>query len=76
MKRRYICLPVLLLVLILQNSIAQQKSITGKVTDQDGAPLLGATVLIIGTSSGTSTDFDGNYSISATEGDVLELSFN
>jgi len=53
----------------------QERTIKGKVTDVDGSPLPGVNVLIVGTSIGASTDFDGNYTISAKEGDVLEFSF-
>ena len=52
-----------------------QKTITGTVTDDQGLPLPGATVLVQGTSNGVATDFDGNYSIQANEGDTLEFSF-
>ncbi len=51
-----------------------QKTITGTVSDADG-PLPGATVVVQGTSNGVTSDFDGNYSIEANEGDVLEFSF-
>ena len=61
-------------LLSLQFAIAQ-KTITGTVTDDQGMPLPGATVLEQGTSNGVSTDFDGNYSIDVAEGNVLEISF-
>ena len=52
------------------------RTITGQVTDAEtGEPLLGATILVEGTSSGTTTDIDGNYSLSAGEGDVLIFSY-
>ena len=51
---------------------AQQ--ISGNISDETG-PLPGATVVVQGTSSGTVADFDGNYSISASTGDVLVFSF-
>ena len=51
-----------------------QKTVTGTVSDADG-PLPGAAVVVQGTSNGVTTDFDGNYSIEANEGDVLEFSF-
>ena len=63
------------MALIVQLSFAQQKTISGTVSDENGLPLLGATVLISGTSSGTTTDFDGNYKINATTGDVLSFSY-
>lgn len=53
---------------------AQQKQITGTVSDETG-PLSGATIVNKTTSSGTVTDFDGNYSILASENDLLEFSF-
>lgn len=64
-----------LLVLFMSFSYAQEKTITGNVTDQDGLPLPGVTVLIVGTSTGTETDFDGNYTISAKVGQVLRYSY-
>ena len=56
------------------NGLAQ-KAITGTVVDENGNPLPGATVLVKGTSSGVASDFDGNYSITANEGDTLVFSF-
>lgn len=52
-----------------------QESITGSVVDQDGLPLPGATILVKGTSNATSSDFDGNFSISANDGDIIVVSF-
>lgn len=54
---------------------AQQMMINGTVTDSDGFPLPGATVLIKGTSNGTQTDFDGNYSIMAYKGAKLVFNY-
>ena len=51
-----------------------QQTIKGTVSDADG-PLPGATVVVQGTNNGVSTDFDGNFTIQANAGDVLELSF-
>lgn len=54
----------------------QQKSVSGKVTDSSGQPLPGVTVVIKGTTNGTVTDFDGNYSLSDVHPeDVLQFSF-
>ncbi len=53
---------------------AQERTITGNVSDEMG-PLPGVSVLIKGTTSGTETDFDGNYSINANTGDILVYSF-
>ena len=64
----------LLLALMVQISFAQEKTVTGKVSDASG-PLPGVTVIIKGTKTGTQTDFDGNYSIKANTGAVLQFSF-
>jgi len=50
------------------------KLITGKVTNENGDPLTGVSVLVKGTARGTSTDGLGNFSISADEGETLEFS--
>ncbi|MBD8488581.1 SusC/RagA family TonB-linked outer membrane protein [Echinicola sp. CAU 1574] len=49
--------------------------ITGKVLDEEGEPLPGAAVTILGSNKGTVTDADGNYSIDADEGVTLQFSF-
>ncbi|PTX42153.1 Ca-activated chloride channel family protein [Christiangramia gaetbulicola] len=53
----------------------QAKTITGKVTDTDNLSLPGVNVIIKGTSTGTTTDMDGKYSIEAKDGDILVFSF-
>jgi TonB-linked SusC/RagA family outer membrane protein len=75
MNRKLRSTLTLLLVLIAHISFAQQKTISGNVSDQDGLPLPGVNVLLKDTSTGTQTDFDGNYSIQAAQGDVLVFSF-
>ncbi|MDC3195150.1 SusC/RagA family TonB-linked outer membrane protein, partial [Flavobacteriaceae bacterium] len=64
----------LLLVLIVQVSFAQEKTVSGTVSDESGS-LLGVSILIKGTTTGSETDFDGNYSIRAKSGDVLVYSY-
>lgn len=54
---------------------AQDLSVKGKVLDEAGLPLPGVTVLIQGTSQGTSTDMDGNYQIKAASNGILVFSF-
>lgn len=49
--------------------------ITGSVLDEEGTPLPGASIVIKGTTTGTTTDFDGNYTIEASMGDVLVVSY-
>lgn len=53
----------------------QQKTIKGTVKDNQGIPLPGVSIVVKGTVRGASTDFDGNYSISVDEGDVLVFSY-
>ncbi|OGS70521.1 MAG: hypothetical protein A3F91_10610 [Flavobacteria bacterium RIFCSPLOWO2_12_FULL_35_11] len=74
MKTKFNGFLTLLLVLLVQITFAQEKTVTGKVSDASG-PLPGVTVLIKGTKTGTQTDFDGNYSIKANTGAVLQFSF-
>ena len=54
--------------------VLAQNVVTGTVEDADG-PLIGASVLVKGTTRGTVTDFDGNFSIEANVGDELEISY-
>ncbi len=54
---------------------AQTVTVTGIITDASNQPLIGANVLIKGTSRGAYTDFDGKYSISAEAGEVLVVSY-
>ena len=68
-----ICTSFLLFFALTLSAYAQQ--ISGTVSDENGVPLPGATVVVEGTSTGVSTDFDGNYSIDASQGDVLVFSY-
>src|SRR5690606_12205800 len=65
-------LPIVLLVMSLllsAFSVAGQRTVSGKVTDDsNGEPLIGVNILIVGTTSGAVTDFDGTYSIVVPEG--------
>ncbi len=54
---------------------AQQISVSGTVTDTSGEPIIGATVMAEGTANGTSTDLDGNYSITADALGMLKFSY-
>ena len=66
---------MLLLVLVAQISFAQERVVSGVVSDNAGLPLPGVSVLVKGTQNGTQTDFDGKYSIKATPSQVLVFSF-
>lgn len=62
-------------ILLEEEEEEAQAPITGVIVDGDGVPLPGVNVFIKGTNTGTATDFDGNYSIPAAEGDVLVFSY-
>ncbi|MFS4448167.1 SusC/RagA family TonB-linked outer membrane protein [Maribacter sp. 2307UL18-2] len=67
----------LLLILIMSISWvqAQEKTVTGNITDQDNVPLPGVNIVVKETTRGTQSDFDGNYAINASEGEVLIFSY-
>ena len=75
MKTKFTMILTLFMAFVVQLTFAQQRTISGTVSDENGLPLLGATVVISGSSTGTSTDFDGNYKINANTGDVLSFSY-
>ena len=68
-------LMTLSLMLVSFWGFSQQVTITGNVADDSSLALPGATVIVEGTSNGVTTDFDGNYSITASVGDVLVFSY-
>ncbi len=74
MKTKFSGIMTLLLAFVVQFTFAQDRTITGTVSDETG-PLPGVSVIIKGTTVGTETDFDGNYSIKADNGNVLRYSF-
>lgn len=66
----------LFLLIGMTSALISQKTISGVVSDaSNGDALIGANVLVKGTSTGTITDIDGSYSLSANEGDVLVFSY-
>ena len=75
MKKRLSGFLTLLLVLVVQITFAQDRTITGTVTDPEGIPLPGVNVIVKNTIRGTQTDFDGYYSIRAAKGEVLVFSY-
>lgn len=77
-------LPLLFVVMLVGKTYAhsnnkgvfnKQQVISGIITDDSNMPLPGVTILIKGTKTGTSSDFDGNYSITAKTNDILVFSF-
>ena len=61
------------IVLLTAPASAQEKIVTGKVTSEQGTPLVGVSVAIVGSTAGTWTNSEGDYSIRATEGQVLRF---
>lgn len=72
MKRKILIIPLLWLAVTV---CAQTQTFRGIVTDSSGESLIGASVLVQGTTNGTITDFDGNYEITCAEGALLEFSY-
>ena len=63
------------LFLFAAPAFAQQKNVTGRVTDEQNAPLAGVTVVIKGTTTGTLSTSSGTYSIRVAPGQVLQYRF-
>ncbi|MDX1270344.1 SusC/RagA family TonB-linked outer membrane protein [Bizionia paragorgiae] len=75
MKTKFSGILTLFLAFVVQLTFAQEKSISGTISDENGLPLPGVNIVVKGTTSGTQSDFDGNYAISASTGDVITYSF-
>ncbi|EZH74276.1 membrane protein [Aquimarina atlantica] len=74
MKQKILTLTTLLFFSFL--SFGQGTQITGTVTGaSDGVPLPGVNIIVKGTTNGVQTDFDGNYTITAAAGDVIQFSY-
>ena len=57
------------------DAFAQQMTVKGLVKDTTGEPIIGANVVVKGTTNGTITDFDGNFLLNANKGDIIVISF-
>jgi TonB-linked SusC/RagA family outer membrane protein len=75
MKPKFNRILVLLLALITQITFAQDRTVTGTVSDNSGQPLPGVSVILKGTQNGTQTDFDGKYAIKASATQTLVFSY-
>ncbi len=68
-----------LLLLLMGVSVVsvfgQEQTVTGQITEENGDPLIGATVLVKGATRGTVTDIEGNFAISVTPDDILVCSY-
>ncbi|WP_333810311.1 SusC/RagA family TonB-linked outer membrane protein [Flavobacterium sp.] len=74
MRSKFKWIFTLLVAFTMQFSFAQDKTVTGVVSDELG-PIAGANVVVKGTTRGTTTDFDGNYTIKAKQGEVLVFTY-
>ncbi len=68
-------LALMLFSCVFSTALAQEKNVSGTVTDQNGLPLPGVNIVVDGTTNGTQTDFDGNYTIGASQGQTLIFSY-
>ena len=80
MKQVKFRMPLRMLALICglilsATAFAQQITVNGHVKDATGEDVIGATVRVVGTQTGTVTDFDGNFTIKANQGDQISVSF-
>lgn len=76
MRTKFSGILTLLMAFVVQLTFAQEKTITGTVSDAEtGMPLAGVNIVIEGTTTGTQTDFDGNYSITASTGQNLVFTY-
>ncbi len=80
MKQVNIRIPLRMLALMLglflsAGAFAQQIAVKGHVKDASGEPIIGATVRIAGTQTGTVTDFDGNFTLKANQGATLSVTY-
>lgn len=57
------------------SAVAQQQAVKGTVVDENGEPLIGVTVQVIGQSGGTVTDIDGNFNLNVKKGAKLKFSY-
>jgi TonB-linked SusC/RagA family outer membrane protein len=75
MKTRLRLLLTLFFALLIQNVFSQEKILSGVVNDNNGNALPGVNVFVKQSNASTQTDFDGKYSIKASEGNTIEFSF-
>ena len=74
-KVHSVCIFFMFLLMLPLAAVAQEGMITGQVVDEKGESIIGATVQVKGTSNGTITDFDGNFSLKAKVGNTLVVSY-
>lgn len=72
MKKTFFLLVAMLIASV--TAMAQNVSISGKVADANGEPLIGVSILVQGTTTGTMTDIDGNFTLDVPAGAIIEVS--
>lgn len=75
MKNTLTSFLVVILSLLAPVAMAQQRTVSGTVVDETGQPLPGVNIVITGTQTGTSTDFDGKYTLEVNKGQKLKFSY-
>ncbi len=75
MKKRLTSVLTFFFVFSIQFAFTQEKSITGKITNFEGMPMAGVTILLEGSNRGVVSNFDGEYEIKASTGNVLNFTF-
>ena len=75
MKKSKFLFLLLSFMMMSATALAQKRTYTGTVVDDQNEPVIGASVVQKGTSNGTVTDFDGNFSVSVDEGSTLVISY-
>jgi len=75
MRKLFHLKPLVFLMFLGMSNLIFGQSVSGIVTDDTSQPIPGVSVVIKGTTTGTSTDFDGNYTIKANNGDTLVFSY-
>ena len=77
--KRNVMFKILLMIVVglflSLDAFAQQMTVKGIVKDTTGEPIIGANVVVKGSSNGTITDFEGNFQFNANKGDIIVISF-
>ena len=73
--KRILLLSFMFFTVVAFSAMAQERTVSGKVTDENGESLPGVNVVIDGTTTGVTTDLDGNYRLTVEEGAVLVFSY-
>ena len=71
--KKGVVIALLGILCVAPQAVSQQKTVTGKVTSEQGAPLSGVSVILKGTNTRTATNNEGNYSVRAAVGQVLQF---